>query len=240
MKILSLFIISLFWMSIGFSKEVIPLTYPVIDESGLLSSNLKNELNNNLKNYFDKTDVQIQVVILKSLDGDPIENYSIKLFDSWKLGSKKTDKGVLFLVSMAEKKTRLEVGRGLEGDLTDLKSNRILRDLRVYFKDKDYDGGIKFVVNSIKATIEKKDLEPPKSGRTAQKLNKIDVVKTTLLIIVIVISFMILLFFFGIDGFFIFRILFEIIISLMGGGSGGGWSGGGGGSAGGGSSSDWD
>jgi uncharacterized protein len=235
MKILSLFLITLVLISAGFAKDVIPLTYPVIDESGILSGNLKNELNNDLKNYFEKTDVQIQVVILKSLDGDPIENYSIKLFDSWKLGSKKTDKGVLFLVSMAEKKTRLEVGRGLEGDLTDLKSNRILRDLRSYLKDKDYDGGIKFVVNSIKSTVKKKDIEPPKTGMNVQKLNKIDVVKTTLLLVVIIVAFMLLLLFFGIDGFFVFRIIFEIIISLMGGGSGGG-----GGSAGGGSSSDWD
>src|SRR5258708_206801 len=100
--------------------KVPSLTGPVMDFAGYLRAEDARDLQRLLLNYNEQGKAQIQVLILKDLQGVEIEDASIKITDAWKLGEKKKDNGVLFLVGAAEHRMRIEVGRGLEGTLTDL------------------------------------------------------------------------------------------------------------------------
>ena len=89
---------------------------------------------------------------IPSLEGEVIEEYGIKVAEAWKIGWKGKDNGVIFLVAKQDRKMRIEVGRGLEGKLTDLTAGRIV-DLVVKprFKRGDFDGG---VVSGVHAVID--------------------------------------------------------------------------------------
>ena len=122
--------------------EVPPLTGPVIDQANLLSPNQKNILSKLLKKVATEKGHQLQILTVKNLEGETIEEFSIKVVDQWKLGQKGEDTGVLFLISINDKKMRIEVGDGLEGTLTDYESHKIIQQVRPLFKSGRYDEGI--------------------------------------------------------------------------------------------------
>jgi uncharacterized protein len=72
---------------------------------------------------------QVVVAIFRSLEGESLEDYSIRLAKAWRIGQKGLDNGVIFLVFLDDRKMRIEVGYGLEGSLTDAISSSILRDV---------------------------------------------------------------------------------------------------------------
>lgn len=116
----------------------------VNDYANIIDDSVEQELNTKLYNYFASTTHQIVVVTVNNMDGDYIENYSIKLAEKIKAGSEKNDNGVIFLVSKDDKKLRIEVGYGLEGVLTDAKSANIIRNIITpEFKNENYTQGIK-------------------------------------------------------------------------------------------------
>lgn len=237
-KIFGGILLSIILSSNIFAKNIPKLTEPVIDQSGALSTEFKNNLNEKLKEEFKKSGRQIQILLVDSLDGEPIENYSIKLFDEWQLGNKKDDKGVLVLISIGDHKSRIEVGRGLEGSITDLVSNRILQNGNVFFKNKDFEGGISSIVNEI---IEKSVDTIPTGTRPITKTENVNYIGIILFILGALLLISTVMYFLGYDGFILVRLILEILIAIIGSGrGGGGWSGQGGGSAGGGSSRDWD
>jgi uncharacterized protein len=122
--------------------DVPKLTGYVNDYAGMISPQAKAEIENELAE-FERTDsTQIVILTVPSLEGDPIEDFGIRVADAWKIGQKGKDNGVIFIVSKGDRKTRIEVGQGLEGKLTDLMAGRIV-DLVVAprFKSGDFDGG---------------------------------------------------------------------------------------------------
>ena len=72
---------------------------------------------------------QVVVAIFRSLEGESLEDYSIRLAQAWRIGQKGLDNGVIFLVFLDDRKMRIEVGYGLEASLTDAISSSILRDV---------------------------------------------------------------------------------------------------------------
>ena len=72
---------------------------------------------------------QVVVAVFRSLEGESLEGYSIRLAQAWRIGQKGLDNGVIFLVFLDDRKMRIEVGYGLEGNLTDAVSSSILRDV---------------------------------------------------------------------------------------------------------------
>lgn len=93
---------------------------------------------------------QIVVLTIPSLEGEVLEEYSMKVAENWKIGQKKLDNGAILLVARDDRKMRIEVGYGLEGKLTDLRSGRILDDIiRPAFRDGDYDKGISDGVDAM-------------------------------------------------------------------------------------------
>lgn len=116
----------------------------VVDLAGIVDDATENRLNGYLQELEQKTTAQMVVLTILSLEGESIEDFSITIaHDKWKLGQKGKDNGVLFLISMKDRKYRIEVGYGLEGVLPDSLVGSIGRDLLVpYFRKGDYSNGI--------------------------------------------------------------------------------------------------
>ena len=109
--------------------QVPSLTGPVVDNAGLLSASTADRLSKLLENVVRQGGSQIQVLTVPDLGGTTIEEASIKVVDQWKLGGAKTDNGVLLMISKDERKIRIEVGQGLEGQLPDAMASRIIREI---------------------------------------------------------------------------------------------------------------
>jgi uncharacterized protein len=121
----------------------------VNDYAGLLSSSTVRQLDAGLAQLESTDSTQIVVLTIPSLEGDSLEDFSMRVVDQWKIGQKGKDNGALLLVSKNDRKVRIEVGYGLEGKLTDLVSGRIIRNIIVpQFKMGNYDQGI---VNGVAA-----------------------------------------------------------------------------------------
>ncbi len=114
----------------SFAQKEVPELWGqrVHDEAHALKTETVDLLEKRLKVYEDSTSNQIAILIVQSLDGDVLEDYSIRVVEKWKLGKKNKDNGVLLLVAIDDHKMRIEVGEGLEGVLTDAQSNRIIRN----------------------------------------------------------------------------------------------------------------
>jgi uncharacterized protein len=118
------------------------------DYENILS--IDEQLEATLVDFEAKTSVEIFVVTTKDFQESTIEDYSNKLFENWGIGKKNLDNGVLLVLSATQKKSRIEVGYGLEGVLNDSKTGRIQDEFLIPFvKDGDYDTGIKNTVNQI-------------------------------------------------------------------------------------------
>ena len=154
--------ISLLFVGIGFlfstislyAQEVPFLGGRVNDYAGILSSSTISELNWKLKSFEDSTSNQVVILTMNTLEGANLEEYSVKVAQTWKLGQKGKDNGVLLLVVKDDRKIRIEVGYGLEGTLTDALCSVITqREILPKFRNKDYDGGVKAGVTSILGAI---------------------------------------------------------------------------------------
>src|SRR6185295_10485706 len=140
----------------------------VHDEAGVLSAGTKAGLEVILKAERDSTSNQIAVLIIPALDGEALEDFSLRVAEQWKLGKKDTDNGVLFLISIADRKVRIEVGHGLEGVLTDALSSRINRnEVAPHFRQGDYNGGVLAGVSAIIKAIKGQyvNTDPPHSRK---------------------------------------------------------------------------
>ena len=215
-----------------------------MDEVGLLSRSAQTQIADQLFQIRGTSGPQIQVFITSSLQGESTEQVAIQLFDKWKLGDVKKDNGLIFLIAPKEKRMRIEVGRGLEGDLPDVIAKRIIDDVvSPFFKRGEFDMGVAQGVAAIghylNATPEQKaELQQniAESGGETDAKGGI----SGLVIFLVVLAVWILLFIF--NPTFAIYLLFSMFSGGGGrGGSGGGgnWSGGGGGSSGGGASGGW-
>ncbi|MEP2773286.1 MAG: TPM domain-containing protein [Fulvivirga sp.] len=147
-----LFLISLLLVSLVSQAQLqVPyLSGRVVDEAGVLSEGTIQQLETSLKAHEDSTSNQIVVLTISSLEDEILEEYSLKVAETWAIGQKGIDNGVLLLIAIEDRKMRVEVGYGLEGDLTDALANRIIRnEIAPNFRQGDYDQGITEGVNAI-------------------------------------------------------------------------------------------
>jgi uncharacterized protein len=150
------------------AREVPNLVARVNDQAGLLSSEQATALEARLASYEQKTGHQFVVLTIDSLEGDPLEDFSIRTVEKWKLGRKKVDDGLLLLVVKRERKVRIEVGYGLEGSIPDAVSSRVIRRvITPAFRSGDYVGGIERALNALMQadTGETPPPAPPEAGR---------------------------------------------------------------------------
>jgi uncharacterized protein len=107
-------------------KEVPGYKGYVNDYASMMSAGVRAKLESDLHSFDLSDSTQIAILTIDSLDGDPLEDFSIRVVDQWKIGQKGKDNGVLFLAVKNDRKMRIEVGRGLEHVLTDLAAGRII------------------------------------------------------------------------------------------------------------------
>jgi uncharacterized protein len=147
-------------------RDVPFLSGRVVDEAALLSPEARTALEAKLATLESETQAQVAVLTVASLDGEPIEDFSHRVAETWKLGDAKRDDGVLFLVARDDRKMRIEVGYGLEPTLTDIRTRRIQDDLvRPAFRSGDYAGGIERGIDAIGAQL--RGQEPPAAPQPA-------------------------------------------------------------------------
>ncbi len=117
----------------GTAAAALPIPPPpdhrINDFAGVLPAAERERLEEKLRSWERESSNQIVVAIFRSLDGESLEDYSIRLAQAWRIGQKSLDNGVIFLVFVDDRKMRLEVGYGLESKLTDALSSQILRQV---------------------------------------------------------------------------------------------------------------
>jgi uncharacterized protein len=108
---------------------------------------------------------QVVVAVFRSLEGESLEGYSIRLAQAWRIGQKGLDNGVIFLVFLDDRKMRIEVGYGLEASLTDAVSASILREIVApRFREGRIADGIAAGLDAIDAAIAGTYARPPAPG----------------------------------------------------------------------------
>jgi uncharacterized protein len=127
-----------------------PLTGRVVDDAGVLDASTQSQLTDMLAAHERTTGEQVVVVTLASLQGFSIEDFGYQLGRYWGIGQKGKNNGVLLIVAPKEHKVRIEVGYGLEGQLTDATSRRIVEnDILPSFKRGDFNVGVLAGTSSI-------------------------------------------------------------------------------------------
>ena len=126
------------------------LTGRVVDQAGMVNANAKAMIERLSYDHERATGNQIIVVTLPDLQGQAIEEYGYQLGRHWQIGQKDANNGVLLIIAKAERQVRIEVGYGLEGQLTDaIASNIIYQVIRPAFKKAQFSQGIQVGVQSI-------------------------------------------------------------------------------------------
>jgi uncharacterized protein len=210
-----------------------PLTGRVVDDAHVLSADTRDKLTALLAQEEKQTGNQIVVATLPSLQGAAIEQYGYQLGRAWAIGQKGKNNGTILIVVPSEHKVRIEVGYGLEGDITDAQSRIIIDEFMLpAFRHGDYDGGVTAGTQAIIKVLGGVTLSPSDEDTDQDRGDSHNFSWVPIVVILIWIVF----------GRFLWPLLF------LGGGwgsrggwggggfGGGGWSGGGGGFSGGGGS----
>lgn len=204
-----------------------PLTGRVVDDANILSDETRAKLVSMSEQEEKQTGNQIVVATIKSLQGYPIEQYGYQLGRHWGIGQKGKDNGALIIIAPSEHRVRIEVGYGLEGQLTDAQTSLIIAEVMTpAFKRGDYDSGVLAGMDAVLKTIGGAAITPDKdySGDEIQARHNNPIGAGIIPIIVLVILF-------WIGGWrFMAGLLLGNVLSGggRGGGFGGGWGGGGG------------
>lgn len=121
-----------------------PGGHAVTDDAGILSPATKRELEDLLRAIWRDGGSQLAIVTVPDLGGLAIEQAALQIAEAWQLGTKKDDQGMLFLIAPRERRMRIEVGQGREGDLPDAIAKRIISQVVTpYFQRGDFDGGVR-------------------------------------------------------------------------------------------------
>ncbi|MFC1790593.1 TPM domain-containing protein [Patescibacteria group bacterium] len=154
--LISAFFSLLFWG--GVKVQALDLPSPVgyvNDFASIFSGEFTTSLEQDLENFEKQTTNEIAIVTVSDLEGEAIEEYAVRLFESWKIGKKGEDNGLLLLIASSDRKLRIEVGYGLEPFINDARAGRIIRDqITPAFKEGDYEKGTAQAVAEIKKYLE--------------------------------------------------------------------------------------
>ena len=134
------------------AKMPAPTGY-IDDYAGVFSDSSKSDMESLCSEVHDKTRAQIFVVTVKSLDGASVDQFANDLFHHWKIGEKKTDRGVLLLFAIQDHKYRYEVGYGLEGILNDAKVGDMGRAMVPDLRAGNYDAAATLGLHSVAQVI---------------------------------------------------------------------------------------
>jgi len=224
---------------------------PVNDNANIFDEDLANQVSRALISVYEKGGPQLAVLTVPSLNDRSIEDVGIDVARAWKLGHERKDNGILLLIAPKERQVRIEVGGGVEGDLTDALSSRIIRQIIIpEFRGGHYTEGM---IRGVDAIL--RHMDPPVNLQDYIQMPERPQRETNVDWVHILIFFAIVILLIasrggrgGGNGLFWFLLGNSLGSSGrggwgggggFGGGGGGSWSGGGGGFSGGGASGSW-
>ncbi|MGZ3184774.1 MAG: TPM domain-containing protein [Telluria sp.] len=164
------------WLPFACAQQLVavpPLAGHVNDTAGLLSPDQRTQLESVLTQYEQQSGAQIAILTLPKTDPEPIEQFSIRVAEAWKLGRRGVDDGVILVVAPNNppglRRLRIEAGRGVQGSLTDAQSKRILQDvIAPHFRENQYYDGLVAGVGAIAALVSKEQLPAPPAQDSGQ------------------------------------------------------------------------
>ena len=134
----------------GAELKLPQLTSPVMDLAGLMTESEERALSSLAYEIYANNGPQITIATFPDLQGYEIEDFSIRLAEKWQLGSKEKDNGLLVVISKAERKVRIEVGNGIEGEITDYDTARYTRGIfPEHFKRGDFYSGLRLFMEDV-------------------------------------------------------------------------------------------
>ncbi|HEY0309327.1 MAG TPA: TPM domain-containing protein [Acidobacteriaceae bacterium] len=210
----------------------------VTDMAGVLSPETMARLDQLCLEVDQQAHAQIAVAVVKTTGDEAIEQFANELFAKWKVGPKGTDKGVLLLFAVQDRKRWIEVGYGLEGALNDAKAGDIGREMVPQLRAGDYDGAVTLGVQRVAqvaaadAGVNLANMPAERAMPAQQPITKAQRIFSAIAGILIVLVIIFVLSHAGPSG-----LLWMLIGSALGGGGGSGrdrdgWGGGGGGGGG--------
>jgi len=219
---------------------------PVADYASVLDASTEAALVRISQSLWQQAQFALIIATVPSIGEESIEEYSSFLYEKWKIGAKDKDEGALILLSMEQRKIRIEVGYGAEGYLNDSKTGRLLDNYCIpYFKNGDYSKGMLSLAAALANEVEKEKgiaLSTPVANN--QRVDQDQTIQLSPFQLILILIALVLL----LSTRFGRSLLFWMIVSSMsgsgrrrggfgGGFGGGGYGGFGGGMSGGGGSS---
>ena len=146
----------------------------VTDATGTLSADQVAQLEAELVALEQRKGSQVAVLMIPTLDGQAIEDYSLAVAEKNKIGRGKVDDGLLLLIAKDDRKARIEVGYGLEGAIPDVVASRVIREyLAPHFRGGDYFGGIEEALAVLTKAIDGEPLPEPMAGDSSGGANPV-------------------------------------------------------------------
>jgi len=173
--------LTLAFLAISLASSLLALDVPpaptrwYTDSANLLNVTDATALDQKLKAFEGRSGAQFIIYVFPTLDGEQLEDFTIRCAGKWKAGQKKYDNGLILFVAVKEKKTRIDVGYGLEGTITDAVASDVLRnDIPSHFRTSDYAGGLNAAADDLIARIEKKETPVPvaRTSGTARRSSR--------------------------------------------------------------------
>ena len=137
----------------------------VQDYANVLDADQELFLLKKLKTYYDSTSTEIVLVTENSLEGDDIFDYTHRLAESWSIGQKGKDNGILLYAAIQDRKMYIQVGSGAEGALPDIYAKRVIENqLSPNFKKTQYGRGFHEATDVIISHLEGEFIADPSKG----------------------------------------------------------------------------
>lgn len=143
----------------------------VVDQAGKLSTSQIQQLNQKIDRISKSTKNEFGILLLQDMGGENIEDVANATYKGWGVGKRGLDNGCLIVVSIKERKSRIETGKGVEGEIPDLKANDILKtNLNPHLKSGDFYGAFDDTLNALSAQMESRQgqkADPPRTSSSS-------------------------------------------------------------------------
>lgn len=151
-------------ISLGGDDSFPEFTAPVVDAADAVSDSVENAVSTRLQQFRDAGGPQIAVAVIDTTGNASIEDYTIDLAREWGVGDKTKDDGVVVLVALEDREMRIEVGSGVEGDLTDVTASRIVNEVMIpLLRNDDVDGAVQQGADAVMKVWRGEGLPTPTS-----------------------------------------------------------------------------
>lgn len=126
----------------------------VMDQTGRMSTPEISALNQKIKRISEATHNEFGIALIQSLDGDTIEDAAYNTFKKWGIGKHGLDNGVLIMVSLKDRKSRIETGKGVGGEITDIQAKQILESMHPQLRSGNFAGAFNQALDGVSSLLE--------------------------------------------------------------------------------------